>query len=155
MSVANSVFSDNVVPLPTASERLVVFELSYDWRNIVHDRLTELVRLPHGWDGYRGEPVSLENALFAVKVLEAVCGPEADPPHIVPGVAGDLQIEWHNLKGDIELHVLAPNRVNAWHAEANGDVLGEARGLTIDFRIVADWVKKITEPDVAIGSAAA
>ncbi len=120
-SQANSVFSANVVSIPTASARLVVFEPNHDWRTAVMKRLEQLVRLDLGWDGYSGQPVSLENAAFALRVLEAVCGPDASPPQLVPGSSGDLQIEWHTLKGDIELHVIAPNRVHAWRLAVGGD----------------------------------
>ncbi len=154
-SQATSVFSAKVVHLPIASARLVVFEPSHDWRESVMKRLTELVRLEHGWDGYVGEPVTLENAAFALRMLEAVCGPDAAAPQLVPGASGDLQIEWHTVKGDIELHVSAPNRVHAWRllVGANGD--GESIDLTINFGTVAAWVTDLTEPNLAVATAAA
>lgn len=154
-SQANSVFSSNVVSIPTGSARLVMFEPNHNWRDAVMKRLEQLVRLEQGWDGYRGEPVSLENAAFALRMLEAVCGPNATPPQLVPGPSGDLQIEWHSLKGDIELHVLAPNRVHAWRQLVGRNEDGESLDLTIDFRSVAGWVRDITEPDFAVATAAA
>ena len=41
-------------------------------------RATErpLVRLETGWDGYRGRPVSLEIALFTLRLLEAIYSPD-------------------------------------------------------------------------------
>ncbi len=154
-SQANSVFSSNVVPIPTASARLVVFEPNHDWRPAVMKRLEQLVRLDCGWDGYSGQPASLENATFALRMLEAVCGPDASPPQLVPGSSGDLQIEWHTFTGDIELHVLAPNRVHAWRQMAGAEDDGESLDLTNDFRSVAIWVREMTEPDLAAAPAAA
>jgi hypothetical protein len=154
-SHASFAFSSKVVPLPTASARLMVFEPCLDWREAVMTRLEELVRLEHGWDGYNGEPVSLENAAFALRMLEAICGPDAATPQIVPGPSGDLQIEWHAMTGDIELHVLAPNRVHAWRQLVGGDEDGESLDLTIDFGIVATWVREMTEPALAGATAAA
>lgn len=107
------------------------------------DRLEELVRLPIGWDGYQGQPVDFLNACFALSFLNKICGPETPPPQIVPGYGGDLQIEWHTLQGDIELHVKGPNNVYAWRAMANGDLDGEELDLTVDFTVVAQWVKDI------------
>jgi hypothetical protein len=154
-SQANSVFSSNVVPIPTASARLIVFEPNHDWHYAVMERLEQLVRLDCGWDGYSGKPVSLENATFALRMLEAVCGPDAIQPQLVPGSSGDLQIEWHTLTGDIELHVLAPNRVNAWRHLVEGHDDGESLDLTVDFGAVAIWVREITESDLAAAAAAA
>jgi hypothetical protein len=99
--------------------------------------------------------VSLENAAFALRMLEAVCGPDATPPQIVPGPSGDLQIEWHPMTGDIELHVLAPNRVHAWRQLVGGGEDGESLDLTIDFGIVANWVRQMTGPALAAATAAA
>lgn len=153
---ANSVFSSNVMRLPKTSTRIVVFEPSRAWRDVVMQRLTELVQeLEHGWDGYEGGPVSLENAMFALRMLEAVCGPAAPPPQLVPGPSGDLQIEWHTLGGDIELHVLAPNRVQAWRQTAGSDENGQSLELTFDFGPVAGWVGELSEPNLAAAIAAA
>ena len=155
-SQANSVFSPNVIPLPTTSTRLMVFEPCHAWREPIKKRLEDLVRnLDQGWDGYRGQPVSLENAMFALSMLEAVCGYNAAAPQIVPGPSGDLQIEWHTLRGDIELHVFGPNRVHAWRHLVGGDEDGESHNLTIDFGTVATWVREMTEPDLAVTTAAA
>jgi len=154
-SQANSVFSSNVVPIPTASARLMVCEPNHDWRYAVINRLEQLVQLDRGWDGYNGQPVSFENAAFALRMLEAVCSPDADPPQLVPGSSGDLQIEWHTFKGDIELHVLAPNRVHAWRQLVGGDEDGDSLDLTIDFGSVAIWVRETTEPNLAAAPAAA
>lgn len=155
LSQANAVFSSNVIPIPIASVRQVVFEPNHGWREVVMKRLEELLRLDRGWDGYRGEPLSLENAAFALRMLEAVCGPDVSPPQLVPGPSGDVQIEWHTLKGDIELHVLAPNRVHAWRQLVGCDEDGESLDLTVDFGSVAAWVRAMTEPDLAIAPAAA
>ena len=116
------------------------------WGEDVTRELEDLVRLPHGWDGYQAEPVSFTNAAFALQMLDKVCGPRAATPAIVPGVAGDLQIEWHTELGDIELHVRAPNDVEAWclrAADDNSD--GEEKELKNNFSIVASWVRDIAE----------
>jgi hypothetical protein len=154
-SEANTAFSANVTSLPAASTRVMVSELWYVWGQEVRKRLEELIRLPVGWDGYSGVPVSLENAMFAWRMLEAVLGVAAAPPQVVPGSSGDLQIEWHTLSGDVELHVQGPNRVHAWRrmADAAGD--GEDLNLTNDFATVAIWLKDITEPSLAAQPAAA
>ncbi|WP_324779906.1 hypothetical protein [Thiobacillus sedimenti] len=107
-----------------------------------------------GWDGYRALPVSLENAVFALQMLGALCEADTPPPQIVPGFEGDLQIEWHTLKGDVELHVKAPNDVHAWRLLCDGDVEDELN-LRNDFLMAAQWVREITEPPIAFAATAA
>ena len=114
-----------------------------------------MLRLAPGWDGYRGQPVSLENADFTLRMLEAVCGPDTAAPQLVPGPAGDLQIEWHTLKGDIELHVREPGSVHAWCQVAGSQGDGQEQELTVDFSVVATWVKELTEPALAVTTATA
>jgi hypothetical protein len=134
--------------------RILIAENSSPWGDEVTDRLQELVRLRPAWDGYQGRPVSLVNATFALQMLNNICGPETRAPQIVPGAAGDLQIEWHTKQGDIELHVKGPNNVHAWHALAGRDPDGEELNLTVDFAAVAQWVTAITEPPLAAAAAA-
>ena len=105
---------------PTIQQpRYSITNLGQKWREPVIKRLNELVRLQPGWDGYKGISVTFENAFFAIEVLNACCGVNAPTPQIVPGVSGDLQIEWHLEDSDIELHIRAPNDVQAWHADTN------------------------------------
>ncbi|UYY60136.1 hypothetical protein [Sphingomonas sp. S2-65] len=115
--------------------------------------MNELAALPRGWDGYRARPVSFDTAHFALNMLENICQEDAPAPQIIPGTAGDLQIEWHTENGDLELHVRSPNNVGAWFAPA-GDYEGNEVSLTNDFTDVARWVREVTEPALAHASAA-
>jgi len=116
------------------------------WREPVIKRLNELVALQPGWDGYQGVAVRFENAYFTMDVLDSCCRANDPAPQIVPGTSGDLQIEWHLEKGDIELHILAPNNVHAWHANENTGDDGEELSLTTDFTAVVRWIENLTEP---------
>lgn len=120
------------------------------WRDPVSKRLNELVGLQQGWDGYEGIPVTFENAYFAMDMLGACCRGDDPVPQIVPGTGGDLQIEWHLERGDIELHILAPHDVRAWHVDENTGFDGEEIPLTNDFTVVMQWIKNLTEPTRAI-----
>ncbi len=156
---SNSAFSlassTNVIQLPGSQERILINENVSTWGDTVKKRLEELIQLSAGWDGYQGVHVSFENANFAFRVLDAICGLQTRAPQIVPGAAGDLQIEWHTLNGDIELHVRAPNDVHAWRAMTGGDPDGEELELTNDFAVIAQWVREITEPPIAAAATAA
>ena len=129
-------------------------DVAQKWREPVIKRLNELGALQPGWDGYEGIPVVFENAHFAVAVLESCCGNNDPVPQIVPGPSGDLQIEWHLEKGDIELHILAPNNVQAWYVDEDTGFDGEELSLTTDFTTVVRWIKNLTEPTRAAVAAA-
>lgn len=146
--------TNNIVSIFSTHVRILIGDNGSLWSDEVTDRLEKLIRLKPGWDGYHGLPVSFVNANFALQMLNNICGLETRAPQIVPGTAGDLQIEWHTLQGDIELHVKAPNNVHAWRALAGGDPEGEELNLTVDFAAVAQWVKEITEPPIATAAAA-
>ena len=132
-----------------------VAALDRDWQLTVEARLQELIRLENGWDGYEGLPVAFGNAVFAVRVLESICVGETPAPSIVPGSAGDLQLEWHLPGGEIELHVRAPNDVHAWRSLTGAYPLEEALMLSTDFSVVAKWLRNLTEAPLAPRAAAA
>jgi hypothetical protein len=139
--------------LPDAS-RVVVGEPWTAWRDPVMERLETLIQLPTGWDGYGAPPVRLENAYFAMLMLRAICGRDMAVPQIVPGSAGDLQVEWHSASATIELHVKAPNRVSAWRQTAAVPD-GEEIELSNDFKIVLHWVREMLGDGIAAVTAAA
>lgn len=157
MNTASSTiaFSLKVLQLPSANYKLQVIEPDYSWRNDAIASLEKLVRLPIGWDGYRGQPVGLLNANFALRMLDAICGSGAAAPQIVPGAEGDLQIEWHTLKGDVELHVLGPNRVRGWRRLIAPVEKEDELEFDTEFSDVAAWVREITEQPRASEVAAA
>ena len=126
-----------------------------DWQWTVEDRLQELIRLENGWDGYIGQPVGFGNAVFAFRVLESICVGDTPAPSIVPGSAGDLQLEWHLPGGEIELHVRAPNDVHAWRFVTGAHPREEALLISTDFSAVAKWLRDLTEAQLAPHAAAA
>ena len=129
--------------------------LGPDWQLTVEARLQELIRLETGWDGYEAPPVGFGNAVFAVRVLESICIGDTPAPSIVPGNAGDVQLEWHLPGGEIELHVGAPNDVHAWRCLTGTHPLEESIVLSTDFSVVAMWLRDLTEAPLAPHAAAA
>lgn len=127
-----------------------------EWDHI-NARLDELIRLPQGWDGYEGLPVSFQNAAFAAKMLESVFSPMIDLPlpHCVPGPSGDLQLEWHANRYEVELHILRPNHVMAWRLTPELTPDGEEVELRTDFTIVAQWLDELVDQNIAADAAAA
>lgn len=139
-----SVFSEKVVePFQRDWVRLQITERPSNWRDEVVRRLNVLCALPLGWDGYGAGPVSFQNAHFALRVLDSVCGVDAPAPSVIPGVSGDLQLEWHAIDSDVELHIRSPYDVHAWReTEETGDD-GEELFLTSDFTAISAWVSAL------------
>lgn len=144
----------NVVSLAAFSSKIAC-EPRHAWWPCVVERLNELRKLPVGWDGYHAPPVSVANANFAASMLNSACPQGAPEPQIVPGSSGDLQIEWHTETTDIELHVRAPNDVDAWRAVTSAPEREEQLHLTMDFSVVAGWLAELSETPVATRSSAA
>lgn len=142
----------NVYNQPSA--QYLVSEPAQVWHDNVTNQLNSLTKLSIGWDGYNGKPVTFENAHFAMRVLSSICQNHTEAPLIVPGVSGDLQIEWHTTKGDIELHIVNPNQVYGWFSEVNTATDVE-KFFTSDFTEVSRWVRSIVEAQFALIAAAA
>ncbi|TIX69469.1 MAG: hypothetical protein E5V25_11515 [Mesorhizobium sp.] len=134
--------------------RLVVQSRDYAWSEKVMGKLDELVKLPTGWDGYAGRGVDFNIAYFAANLLQAIYVPDAASPSLVPGSDGSLQIEWHSNGLDIELDVLGVNQVRCLMSEVGTENEEEAT-LTVDFKIVREWVKELARrADNAVPAAA-
>jgi hypothetical protein len=146
---------NNVVAMQNFGAGAIVQQPIRVWRSAIVERLDELCQLPVGWDGYHAGPVTFTNASFALSMLESTCGVDAPAPQIVPGADGDLQVEWHAPRGDIELHVRGPFNVHAWRMRHGANDGGEEMTLSNDFTAVANWVKELAEPLIAPGTAAA
>lgn len=147
--------SRNISSFTQPRVRLLVSEPERKWRKHVEERLKFLVEdLAPNWDGYGGRRVSLLNALFALRMLEATCGDDAPVPQIVPGHSGDLQIEWHTSLADVELHVQAPNHVHAWRKKCDERSDEEELQLDIDFLRVSEWIEELSETTLAARPAA-
>jgi hypothetical protein len=121
----------------------------------VHSKLEELIRLNQGWDGYTGQPVSLDKAMFALSLLGAVCAENTPAPQVIPTARGEIQLEWHTETTDIELLVKAPNKVHAWReCTLPNEHIEEEFDLTTNFIIIAQWIKSMQEENIALALAA-
>jgi len=131
--------------LPENRERILINEPGHNWWPDIEERLKHLINLDNGWDGYNAEPVSFLNASFALRVLETICTINTPAPQIVPGTGGDLQIEWHTDTTEIELHVIAPYRVEAWICSPETGTDGKELILTNNFIEVVRALSKMME----------
>lgn len=147
--------AQKVMNLTPPSPRITMNDSSNAWTRKLETRLESLIQLREGWDGYHAAPVSLTNAVFALKMLERLYSASLPPPDLVPGYGGDLQAEWHVSGIDIELHVRGANDVLAWRATPETGEDGEEVALTNDFTVVGEWIKQLANSANAVASAAA
>lgn len=91
----------------------LAYYANYVCTNKIITKLEELVRLERGWNGYSAIPVSMSNAIYALRIIEEICL-ESYLPEIVPGFDGDIQLEWHVNASIAELHIISPNNVYFW-----------------------------------------
>ena len=111
----------------------------------VRERLLQLCTLPQGWNGYDAGSVDVAVANHTLRILEQICGPDTPTPSIVPGINGDVQIEWHLDDIDIELHVRAPNDVHAWREISGVHARVEDVLITDDVCVLLGWIEELKE----------
>lgn len=140
-----------VVQLPRENLRRVINAPRHPWNEGFINRISDLMKLQRNWNGYGAEPVGFHAAQFAVSMVASACPPYVSEPQVVPGPNGDLQIEWHSLEYDIELHVVAPFEVSA--VRYTGGNCEEIQ-LSNDFTIVSEWLDQM-ESAIAARAAAA
>jgi hypothetical protein len=139
----NSVYSAPVHDISSHAHRVIIPEQNQSWRAGVTKRLEHLIGLKTGWDGYRAPAVDYGTTVFALRLLENICGHDCPAPDIVPGFSGDLQIEWHIEGLDIELHVQRANDVVAWRSKGD-DIEGETLDLTNNFISILKWINELS-----------
>jgi hypothetical protein len=88
--------------------------------------LAELRRLPAGWDGHGGNPISRTVVDYACALLPRLVRPGVPPPFIAPIPSGGLQLEWHRNGWDLEIEISGPGRVYAYARELATDQEWEA-----------------------------
>lgn len=112
------------------------------WNASLSKRFDQICKLEQGWDGYKGQPVSFACAHFAATILEHLYTDGLPAPSLVPGSDGTMQIEWHRNQYDIELDVLAPNKVAAYR----NDLLSyqeDEIDISNDFKVVNLWLNEM------------
>jgi hypothetical protein len=88
---------------------VTAFGQSSNWMPRAEERLGELARLPLGWDGHSGRPLSPLIADYAFQLLEKLMlRPGVPLPSITPLSYGGLMLEWHRRGWDVEIEVDAP-----------------------------------------------
>lgn len=115
------------------------------WYTTSVQRLNDLCALPKGWDGYFAGPVSFEHATFAIDVLKRTCKRNMPAPNIVPAPDGDLQLEWHTMDADIEIHIISRFQATARLHRPVDPQADRSISLRSDFTEVGAWLSEVLE----------
>lgn len=90
------------------------------WLPYVLQRMTELLELPSGWDGYGAPSIRLSAAIAAIDSLGRLIGPDEAAPTIVPASSGGVQVEWSDENADLEIEFFPSGQSEAFVAYADG-----------------------------------
>jgi hypothetical protein len=102
------------VELSLRSGRLV-FSVTDDGPDWLYPTLTlfqQLLQLRDDWDSYGANMISDDAIIRAAEVL-VMLPVAADAPCVVPGSSGSIQLEWHKIDTDVEVHIDPSGRVSA------------------------------------------
>ena len=115
------------------------------------EKCLEFTKLEFGWDGYDGIAVPLERAKLATRLIENLVTPLIPRPDVVPGCDGAIQIEWHEMKYDLEIELTSRSMIDVLLTERETDKMF---GLNLNLRdktepdiyaILSEYVSKLIE----------
>ncbi len=107
------------------------------WLDATLDRFLELGKLQDDWDQRGSAAVRHDVLSFALRsVLPRILTPTAPAPAVIPLGHGGIQLVWNTKTAEIEIEVIAPYSVIAYHFDkASGEEHEEQ--LSIDFSSLA------------------
>lgn len=82
-----------------------------DWELETSKRLSLLLGLAEGWDGFNALPLDIASAMFGLKLLNHLLPSEAQAPLLSPTNYGGLQFEWYVGERELEIEIEAPYQV--------------------------------------------
>lgn len=114
------------------------------WELVLSSRAQRLASLGRGWDGPGSIPINKSvlrrAAALAADALSGVR--DASAPCLVPGGDGSLQIEWHEIHGELELDIAADGKLSLWGKNhlTSGEFEGEDDEALALFYRWAPWI---------------
>ena len=127
------------IPAPEISERTTTSVPT--WLQPTRDRFSELLRLDDDWDQRGSAQVRSDVLNFALgNVLPKILLPTSPAPAVIPLGHGGVQLVWNTRTAEIEVEVIAPLAVIAYHFDkATGEETEEQ--LTLDFSSLAKLMR--------------
>ena len=90
------------------------------WINPTVARLESLAQLPEDWDSYGASPVRTSRIQQAYGLLQSIMDDETPAPDLVPTANGSIQIEWHTLGVELEIHLLSDADLDVYFVDLEG-----------------------------------
>jgi len=127
------------------------------WISPCVERLTHVLTLAENWDSYGATGVQLNSVLGAIRFLANVMAVETPVPYIGPSRNGNVVLEWHTPKGDLEVEVLSNGNPQPFSAAELPDCdvkIFYSRGIddtniddlvTRDMNVAKTALKELTE----------
>ena len=66
---------------------------------------------------------TIENVKEAVRVLVRLWDDDIPPPSVVPRSNGNIQLEWHTLKYNVEIYIEQPDETVVWMENRDTDAV--------------------------------
>ncbi len=115
-----------------------------DWTIQAAQKLTELGRLPHGWDSHGGLPLSARAGQTVEQAIEILKHRDLPAPGVVLGPCGNVNLEWRLNGRDLEINfedsgaiefVKVDERRNIEEGQVDKDIAATLVSLT-------DWLTR-------------
>jgi hypothetical protein len=88
------------------------------WFEAAVDRMTALLNLQQGWNGYDAPRISDAAVAAAMEAMLAIDSTDQLVPSIVPTHAGGVQLEWHISGIDLEADFRPEGTVGMWYSDS-------------------------------------
>jgi hypothetical protein len=131
--------------MPAAPPRIPTSEISQPttsseplWLLPTLTQFQRLLTLQDDWDQRGSAEVRHDVLSFALRnVLPEIMPPTAPAPAVIPLGHGGIQLVWNTDRAEIEIEVIAPNEIIAYHLDKTAGEESE-KPLTNDFSSLAD-----------------
>lgn len=80
-------------------------EIRPAWWDKVEQQFLALRSSKRNWDGYGAPPLDHSTLDRALALLATITERETVEPSLVPSAHGGVQLEWHTLRGDLEIEL--------------------------------------------------
>lgn len=147
--VSDGVISSNI---PSAGDitysRFAEYQQQYsrqvNWQKPILDKLIDFLKLPLGWDSYKGVPLRYDTGMFGLQILGDVMTARTPLPEVIPVSTGGVQFEWHQADFDLELYIAAPYDAELWFDDR---AAGVSASLTLgsDFSELLQKIQRLNQ----------
>ena len=101
------------------------------WWDHAETRFAHLRSLNANWNSYGAHPLDEKTVDRTASLLATLVDDRTPEPSIVPAVSRGVQVEWHTLRGDLEIEFLPSGETAVLFTDASGQDI-EPKEITQD-----------------------